>query len=310
MTAILGIGAFIPEGRLELGANPDFAVPAGFLEGKIGTGRVARKAPSDDTSDLCCAAFRALCRKTEVPLERVGCVIVVTQNPDACGLPHTASAVHAKIGAPAAAATFDLSQGCAGYIYGLSVMGAFLESQGLEYGLLFTCDPYSKIVDPTDRDTALLFGDAASATLVGRNVPPNGWMAHGFRFQSLTAERGALENRGGRLHMNGRAIFNFAATSVPGEVRAVLDKHQLALKDVDKYLFHQGSKYIVETLGRRLGLASEKVVLKMSDVGNTVSSSIPLMLEDVFGTTEFRRLLLCGFGVGLSVATCLVERRP
>lgn len=308
MTAILGIATYIPEDRQDWSAASAFAVPPGFLDGKIGTARVARKKAAEDTSDLCCAVFAALQRKIVVPLDRVACLVVVTQNPDGCGLPHTAAAVHAKIGAPSTAATFDLSQGCAGYIYGLSVVGAFLASQNADFGLLFTCDPYSKIVDPADRDTALLFGDAASVTLIGRTGTAGAWAAHAFRFQSVTGERTALENRSGKLYMNGRGIFNFAATVVPREVKAVLCANNLAKNDVDKYLFHQGSKYIVETLAHRLDLPSEAVPQKIQNIGNTVSSSIPLVFEDLIDRPELRRMLMCGFGVGLSVATCLVER--
>ena len=289
MTAILGIGIHIPKERRESAAA--FSdLPAGFLEGKIGTARVTRKKPDEDTSDLCCASFAELQRKVHVPLDRIGCVVVVTQNPDGQGLPHTAAAVHDKIGAPKSAATFDLSQGCAGYVYGLSVVGAFLTSQRADLGLLFTCDPYSKIVEPTDRDTALLFGDGASATLIAPARADSNWVARGFRFQSLTQERRSLENRSGKLHMNGRAIFNFAATVVPAEVTAVLAANALSTSDIDRYLFHQGSRYIVDTLARRLNLPAASVPHKLHDIGNTVSSSIPIMLEDLLDTPNIDQI--------------------
>jgi 3-oxoacyl-[acyl-carrier-protein] synthase III len=253
------------------------------------------------------AALRALADKAGITPGDVGLIAVCTQNPDGGGLPHVSAAVHAEWGGVEGAMVFDLSHGCAGYVYGLAIVDALMTTQGIEHGVLITADPYSKIVDPDDKNTALLFGDAASATLLGP-AAPGGYAQRGCRFLSLGRERAALERRGDTLAMNGRAVFNFAATRVPEEVRGVLGTAGLCAGQVDRFLFHQGSAFILETVRKRLGLSAEQAPSGLADIGNTVSSSIPLLLEPLIDGPGPRRCLLCGFGVGLAVATCLLER--
>jgi len=105
-------------------------------------------------------------RKFPIQENNIDALIVVTQNPDV-NLPHTSAIVHGKLSLPAKCACFDVSLGCSGYVYGLSIISSFLRENSLRTGLLFTSDPYSKIIDRNDKNTALLFGDAASVTLIG-----------------------------------------------------------------------------------------------------------------------------------------------
>jgi 3-oxoacyl-[acyl-carrier-protein] synthase-3 len=108
--------------------------------------------------------------------------------------------------------------------------------------------------------------------------------------------------------MIGRDVFNFAATVIPPHVENLLDKTGLTKKDIDSFVFHQGSRFIIETLVKRLGLESSRVPLGLANVGNTVSSSIPLLLEQEIVREESKKILLCGFGVGLSWGSCILSR--
>ena len=187
-----------------------------------------------------------------------------------------------------------------------SEIRALMEANHLKQGVLFTADPYSKILDPSDKNTSLLFGDAATATLL---LPDANWLPTRFLFSTRGGEGKALNNNSGHLEMNGRAVFNFSATAVPTQVRQLLDTAGVSPDAVDLFLFHQGSRYIVDTLVKRLELPPEKVPCNLSAQGNTVSSSIPLLLEHYLSDTTLNRILLSGFGVGLSWASCLIERR-
>ena len=108
--------------------------------------------------------------------------------------------------------------------------------------------------------------------------------------------------------MNGRGIFNFAARYVPKDVAALLEKNDVAIDDIDKFVFHQGSKYIVDTLTKRLKLDPEKVLFDARHYGNTVSSSIPIILAKVIEDATAKKVLLCGFGVGLSWSSNIITR--
>jgi 3-oxoacyl-[acyl-carrier-protein] synthase-3 len=181
-----------------------------------------------------------------------------------------------------------------------------MEANGLRQGLVFTADPYSKILDPADKNTVLLFGDAATVSLLRAD---GAWVPKRFLFATRGKDGSALRNQGGRLQMNGRAVFNFSATEVPTQVKALLEAEGVDAKDVDLFLFHQGSRYILDTLQRRLGLPADRVPCNLSKQGNTVSSSIPLLFEPYVEDSKVRRVLISGFGVGLSWASCLLERR-
>jgi 3-oxoacyl-[acyl-carrier-protein] synthase-3 len=305
MRGIEAIAVYLPEQRA---SNRDlmekFEVDASFLEDKIGVVHRAVRGVGEDTSDMALKALQKLLAETDTAPEDVQALIVVTQNPDT-NLPHVSGLVHARAGLPPNCAAFDISLGCSGFVYGLSVMQSLLEANGLSRGVLVTCDPYSKIIDPEDKNTVLLFGDAATATLVG---PKPVLRTDTFEFGTRGDLTGALVCRDGKLEMNGRDVFNFAATVVPKNIEKLLEKAQVDKQSIDRFLFHQGSAYIVETLRKRLGLPAEKVPLGIRDIGNTVSSSIPILLQRELADPAARTFVLCGFGVGLSWASCLSTR--
>lgn len=305
MPGIEAIASYVPEGRASnLDLMERFEVDEAFLRGKLGVITRSVRGADEDTSDLALRALEALLAKTRVATSDIDALVVVTQNPDG-NLPHVSGLVHGRAKLAPSCAAFDVSLGCSGYVYGLSILQSFLASNGLRRGVIITADPYSKIVDPEDKNTVLLFGDAATATLVG----PEPQLACGpFVFGSQGDLTGALVCKDGVLRMNGREVFNFAATTVPGNIAALFEKAGVAKEDVDSFIFHQGSRYIVDTLTRRLGLDASKVRIDMEETGNTVSSSIPLLLEKELDDPTSHLLVLSGFGVGLSWASCICRK--
>ena len=275
-----------------------------FIRTKIGMLHLSHREKSQDTTDLAQAAVRRLFDQHELTPEQVECLVLVTQNPDNKGLPHSSSVLHHKLGIASSCAVFDISLGCSGFVQGLSIVTAFMKSCGFRNGLLVTADPYSKIIDPTDRNTALLFGDGATATWLS-DTPC--WDIGSIDFGILSDQKDALSiGANGCLTMNGRAVFNFAATQIPASVERLLNHAKMTIDQIDLVLLHQGSRYIVEYLAKRLG-AEKKTPFAATEYGNTVSSSIPMLLaEQVPETAE--RLVLSGFGVGLAWATCLLEK--
>jgi 3-oxoacyl-[acyl-carrier-protein] synthase-3 len=309
---IKAIASYVPSARVDNRTRlAKFNVDESFLRDKIGIETVSRRAEDEDTAALCLQAYAALKAKGVVETGDIDCAVVCTQNPEAKGLPHTSAILHGRLGWPEHCACWDISLGCTGYVHGLAIVQAFMTAQRLRNGLLFTADPYSKIVDPADRNTAMLFGDGATVTLLSAKADnPQLLTPIAARFHTEGNRGAALENREGRLHMDGRAVFNFSATIAPKQVDELLKSAGLTRDDVQLYLFHQGSKYIVDTVRHRLGLDDARAPLKLSAQGNLVSSSIPYMLEDHLMRSDVNRIVLSGFGVGLAAATCILERRP
>jgi 3-oxoacyl-[acyl-carrier-protein] synthase-3 len=304
---IKAIASYIPSTYIDnLEQGTAFSENESFIRGKIGALKLPIKNPDEDTSDLAAAAVQALIEKEpSFNPNSLDVLIVVTQNGDGRGLPHTSAIVQQKMGLPKTLAAFDVSLGCSGYVYGLYVLKGFLQATGLRNGLLVTADPYSKIVERSDRVTSLLFGDAATATWVGHDAP---WRLGEVSFGTDGEGAEHLCADGGKLNMNGRQVFNFAALKVAPHIQHVLSKAGLAAEQVDAYCIHQGSAAIVDAVARRFGNMSSRFILDMEQTGNTVSSSIPLLLEAHAIRSDWKRIIVSGFGVGFSWATALLER--
>lgn len=304
MIGITEIASYIPDTRISnLERKEAFDTDEDFIFNKIGIVNVAVRAAGEQTSDMAVKAFRNLEKKIHIDKNEIEAVILVTQNPDS-NIPHTSALVHGALDLPEGCACFDISLGCSGFVYGLSVIKSFMEANGMKKGLLFTADPYSKIIDPSDKNTALLFGDAATVTYM-TDEPV--YTAGRFTFGTIGKESSNLTCTNNVLYMNGRGIFNFAARYVPADLKMLLEKSNLKIEDIDKFIFHQGSKYIVDTLTKRTGIDAGKVIFDITDYGNTVSSSIPIILGKLLHDTTNKYILISGFGVGLSWSSAILK---
>ena len=307
MIGIKSIASYVPaEGLDNYAQGAKFGKDQDFIFGKIGSTFLPRKDAGQETSDLCVEAVRILfAGNPALDPASIDAVIVVTQNGDAEGLPHTAAIVQHKLGLPTHVAAFDLSLGCSGYVYGIYAMKGFMEATGLKNGLLITADPYSKIVDPEDRNTTMLFGDAATATWMGEDAP---WLLGKSKFGTDGSGAPHLKVSDGVFFMNGRQVFNFALLKVPAHLHELLNESDLAADEIDAFCIHQGSAAIVDAVARRFEGEPEKFIKDMVETGNTVSSSIPLLLEKHVIDSDWQRIALSGFGVGLSWGSAIIYR--
>jgi 3-oxoacyl-[acyl-carrier-protein] synthase-3 len=239
-----------------------------------------------------------------------------------------------RLGIRTSAGALDVNLGCSGYVYGLSLAKGLIETGAASCVLLLTADTYSKYIHPLDKSVRTLFGDGASATAIVRvqeDVAPIGPFvfgtdgsgakhlivpAGGFR-RPRTAET-AIEQRDDsdnvrsleHLYMNGAEVMAFTLREVPRVASALLDKARLSVDSIDYFVLHQANRFMLNALRKKLDVAPERVPICMEDVGNTVSSTIPLALESMRhqGLLDRpRRLMLIGFGVGLSWAACILS---
>jgi 3-oxoacyl-[acyl-carrier-protein] synthase-3 len=307
MIGIKAIASFVPKKVID---NVNQALAFGetkdFIENKIGAFSLPRKDDAQESSDLSVNAFNALIESyPELNKELIDAIVVVTQNPDGDGLPHTAAILQRKLNLPTRVAGFDVSLGCSGYVYGLFILKGFLESSGLKNGILITSDPYSKILDSNDRVTALLFGDASSATWIGEDPE---WRLDAVDYGTNGAGSEFLKSEHGRLHMNGRQVFNFAITQVAPHIKKLLKRENLSPVDIDMYCLHQGSAAIVNGIAQQFGEFASRFPVDMKNTGNTISSSIPLLLERRAFKSGAKRIVISGFGVGFSWASAIISK--
>src|SRR3989339_345932 len=300
MLGIKEIASYIPENRVSnYDRKEKFSINDHFIEKKIGVKRVALKGKNENTSDLCVKSFSKLTEKISIDKNKIEAMVVVTQNPDN-NIPHTSAIVHGILGLSNKCACFDISLGCSGYVYGLSILKSFMQDNNLNNGLLITADPYSKIIDMEDKNTSLLFGDASSVTLITDNPV---YTFGKFTFGTIGKKYEYLVCRDNKLYMNGAEIFKFASEYIPNDIIMLLKANNIDIKDIDRFIFHQGSKYIVDTIAKSLNINTENVAFDIYDYGNTVSSSIPIIIEKELRKEEVEKIVISGFGVGLSWAS-------
>lgn len=298
-----------------------------FIEEKVGI-KSRRFLDADERPlDLALAACKKLfAQNNGLRLEQIKLLAVVTQNPDH-RIPHNAALLQQALGLGVDTAAFDIGLGCSGYVYALSIVRSMMLAEGISDALIVTCDPYSRIMGTGDRDTVALFGDAATATWLssksGATIGKVDFGTDGGGAENLIVRAGGAARpvsslypsgepaaeRDYRLHMNGRGIFNFMMERVPQSVERALAKNDLTLDAPDLFVFHQGSRFLLDQLVGRMKLDPAKVPSNIGYHGNTVSSSIPLLLSELQadGRLAGKTVVVSGFGVGLSWATTVLQ---
>lgn len=327
---LVAVAGALPEG-IEDNAQLASQFP-GWSAEKIAakTGIEQRHIATDDeyVSDLAIRAARKLLENSEVSSSEIDHVLVCTQAADFY-MPVVATLVHDALGLRRDCGANDFNLGCSGFVYGLGLAKGLIGSDQAANVLLITTETYSKFLNPEDRSVRTIFGDGAAATLIcGGGTPESlsGFVygTDGSGATSLIVPHGGLrdasELAGGEasapqarelaasrwdLYMDGPAIFNFTLRVVPRCVEEVMERAGIGEADVDLFVFHQANKFMLGHLAKKMKLPREKIFIAMRDVGNTVSASIPLALEDAISSGAIKpgmRVMFVGFGVGLSWA--------
>ena len=330
--ALVAIRSQLPvrvETNAELASDVGWTAEEIFAKTGIRERHVA--GPDECVSDLAFAAADKLLRETAVDRHSIQFLILCTQTPDHF-LPATACLVHARLGLGENCAAFDVNQGCSGYVYALALASALIRSGMAERGLVLTGDNYTKFIHPQDRSVRTLFGDAATATLLQASDRPGldhfvlGTDGTGARNLILPAGGTRLprspataepvtDDSGNRrapdnLYMNGPQIFNFTLRRVPELFAQVLARSGRQKTDIDWFVLHQANRFLLDHLRQKLNLPPEKMVYHLENTGNTVSSTIPLALEQASADGRLRPghcVLLAGFGVGYSWGAALCQ---
>ncbi len=228
---------------------------------------------------------------------------------------------------------FDINQGCTGYIYGLSLADSLIRAGNASNVLLLTSEAITRTIHPRDKANRAIFGDAATASLISvlqseSKMRPFVFGTDGSRYDQIiikhgrerfplpqfaeddfTDEFGNVRNHA-NFYMNGSEVFNFSVGKAPELISDLLERSELAFGDIDLFVFHQANRIILETIGRKLKVPSEKLVIELEDVGNTVSSTIPIALQRAIESGKCRRghkVLLAGFGVGFSWGGTVID---
>ena len=251
---------------------------------------------------------------------KIDYIIYCTQSPEYF-LPTTACILQNQLKLGLNCGAFDYNLGCSGYIYGLSMAKSFIHSGLASNVLLVTAESYSKYIHEDDITNRAIFGDAATATIVDKDLQNRigefNLGSDGSGADDLIVKEGGSQSNfsitGFKEHMfymNGSAVFQFTLDNVPKSVRDCLEKNKLDLEDIDYFILHQANKYMLGNLRRKLGVNEDKFHIDVEYIGNTVSSTIPIALSQSVKRGLIKKgdcVLLCGFGVGYSWGSTIIK---
>lgn len=278
-------------------------------------------AGEEKISDMAVKASELLFMENpDIDRKNIDFVLVCTQSPDYF-LPSTACLIQAALGLSTKCEAFDFNLGCSGYEYGLAVAKGFIESGIAKNVLLITSEAYNKHLHPRDKGNRTIFGDAATATVISDSgfaeigdfvlgtdgngaenlIVRTGGMAHPDKANDLVFDEDGNPRSSDHLYMNGGEIFSFTLMTVPKMVRQTLEKNSLTKDDINLYVFHQANMFMLNHLRKKLKIEESKFFLNMENIGNTVSSTVPIALADAKTQGKLTgKVLIAGFGVGLS----------
>jgi 3-oxoacyl-[acyl-carrier-protein] synthase III len=317
--AVAGLGAHVPA---QVVTNDDLAAVLdtsdAWIRSRTGIAQRHVAARDEETSDMAVAAAKAALADAGLGVEDLATLVVATTTPDHV-VPGTAPLVAHRLGTHAAA--FDLNAACSGFVYGLQVGGA-LAATGAGPVLVVGAETLTRIVDPTDRGVAVLFGDGAGAAVL---VPdPQGalgpfslgadgsdpsmlWTQAGGTRSPVTAE--VLADGTQHLTMRGGDVYRHAVARMTESAQDALARAGKSVEDVDLLVGHQANARILEAVRARLGVAEERSHLTVDQHGNTSAASIPLALTDARDRGRLGpgdTVLLVAFGAGLTWGACLL----
>lgn len=334
--SIKGIAAAVPQPikkTTDATCWADAEEAARYIE-NVGVAEVRRHHGDITCSDLCVAALEQLLADASWDKQDIDLLVYVSQSQDYI-LPATACVIHGRLGLPQTCHCFDISLGCSGWTYGISVVGAMMQSGGFRKAVLLAGDAGSNfqnagvtVNETLQKNTKPLFGDAGTATLLeyDETAPAITSIAYtdGTGYEAIIKREGCSripfnantlnfrEDKHGNLHrghdteMDGGAVFVFGITKIPRAVKEMLKYTEQTVEDVDYFVFHQANLMMNEQIRKKCKIPAEKCPYSLARFGNNSSASIPLTIvteirEQLTGTSS--KLITCGFGVGLSWST-------
>ena len=318
---ITATGSYVPQ---EIVTNEDLAelgCDSEWIVRRTGIRERRRAAEDEATSDLCFQAAQRCMEKAGITAADIDLILVATITPDH-PTPSTACHLQRRLGAVAPA--MDINAACAGFMYGLVTGAQFVATGNSKCALIIGADVMSRTINPEDKKTYPLFGDAAGAVILQADSDKKGIAAYQLGSEGCGGEMLCIPSGGTRspltperymdgqqyLLMDGRNVFKWAVRVVDESARQVLHRANVEANDLDLVILHQANQRIIDSAVSDLDVARDKVFVNLDRYGNTSGASIPLALDEAVQSNQIKdgdQILLCGFGAGLAWGTALIH---
>ena len=318
----MGIGSYLPK---KVVSNEDLTkildTSDEWIQSRSGIQQRHQAAEGETTSDLAFEAAQAALANAKLSPADIDLIIVATTTPDLT-FPATAALVQKKLGMRHGAA-FDVQAVCSGFVYGLSVASAMLETGQATRALLIGAETMTRLLDMKDRSTAVLFGDGAGAVVLEAvDVAPDGLDTASHVIGSYLRSDGELSDilyvdggpsttgTTGHLRMQGREVYRHAVGNISDAINTLLQQSDMTIADVDWFVPHQANKRIIDGVAKKIGLPIEKTVVTIHQHANTSAASIPLALCQIVQEGKVRSgdiVMLEAMGGGLTWGANLIR---
>lgn len=325
--AITGVAKYLPE-RVLTNTELETMVETNDEWIVSRTGIRERRLVSEDqaTSDMAIEAIKSLFDQTGVTADEIDVIIVATVTPDMM-FPATAAIIQDAIGAKNAWG-FDLSAACSGFLFALQTGASFIESGTAKKVLVVGADTMSAIVDYTDRNTCILFGDAAGVVLLEPTEDENYGLVDHMLYIDGSGAAALNQLAGGSrlpasaetvakgqhfIYQDGKAVFKRAVEGMASASSDILKRNQITGDDIAIFVPHQANKRIIDVAAQRMGLAPEKVLLNIDKYGNTTAATIPVGLKEAVEENRIKDgdyVVLAAFGAGYTWGSILLKWGP
>jgi 3-oxoacyl-[acyl-carrier-protein] synthase-3 len=322
-SSIVSVGSYVPQ-RILTNADLEKLVETTdeWITSRTGIKERRIAAENEFTSDIAAkAALRAL-ESAHLQPELVDLIVVATITPD-MPFPSTACLVQRKIGARRAAA-FDIEAACSGFIYGLEIGQQFIMTRTYDTVLVIGAEKLSSIIDWTDRNTCVLFGDGAGAAILQNRAASHGLLtacmgANGAKADLLSMPGGgsrcpaslqSVKNRLHYLHMDGRETFKNAVNAMAAAAQEALRRCELTIRQIKCIIPHQANRRIIDAVAERLEADPAQLFINLHRYGNTSAASVAIALDEAVQSGRIQRgdlVLLIVFGAGLTWASAVIE---
>ncbi|MCM1323345.1 MAG: ketoacyl-ACP synthase III [Acetobacter sp.] len=320
-TEIIGCGHYLPAKVL---TNDDLSKIVDTNDEWISTRTGIRSrhivAENELTSDMALKAVNQAMENAGVTAEELDVVIVATLTPDYT-TPSVAARIAGKLGVKQGTPAFDLGAACSGFVYAMTMADNMIRLGQIKTAAVIGVESLSKIVDWTDRNTCVLFGDGAGAVIVRATegagtakdcgVLATKIYADGTQFENLATDGGiSATQTAGFVHMNGKEVFKFAVGAMSEASHAVLEQAGVTAEEIDWLLPHQANIRIISSVGQKLDIPTEKVIVTVDHHGNTSAASIPLALSESVNSGKIQKgdlVLIPAMGAGFTWGGLLIR---
>ena len=328
---IKAISACVPK-KVSKNSDLGYLIPEEEIEKTINSIGIKEKRIADKdvtSSDLCFKAAKKLLEDNQINPSEINALIFVSQTSD-YHQPATAPILQNRLGLGIDTLCFDVNLACSGYVYGMSIAYSFASQNGIKKVLLLVGETMSKIVSPYDKESAPLFGDAGTATLIEKGeygdsifsmhsdgsgsevmIIPDGGFRNPTNPSTFDEEIDKNGNRRTKdqFRMNGMEVFNFGMRVEPKDLKTIVAEAGLTFDDIDLLIYHQANKFMTDFFTKRIKFTPEKTPYSLDRFGNTSSASIPLTIVSELKNKypQREKVLVSGFGAGLSWGSAIIN---